>query len=70
MGEPAHLTAEQTRILRAAGQPLLTSLPAEKTEAGVRVKITLKKNAVARLRVLPAPKQEDPGYDYGYYCQE
>ena len=70
MGEPAHLTAEQTRILRAAGQPLLTSLPAEKTEAGVRVKITLKKNAVARLRLLPAPKQEDAGYDYGYYCQE
>ena len=28
------------------------------------------RRATARLRVLPAPKQEDPGYDYGYYCQE
>ena len=70
MGEPADLNKEQLQILRSAGQPAVTALKPEMTAEGALVRVKVKKNAVVRLRLLPAPKQEDAGYDYGYYCEE
>ena len=66
LGEPADLSDEQLIFLRAAGQPAVETLPAPDG----RVSLTLGRNAVIGLRVLPADKQEDFGYDYSYYCKE
>ena len=63
MGEPESLTKEQLSFLQAAGQPIPETLDAPE---GI-IKLTLKKYDVARLRVLPVNKQEEPGYDYDYY---
>ena len=63
MGEPESLTKEQLAFLRAAGQPIPETLDAPEGT----VKLTLKKYDVARLRVLPATKTEEFGYDYNYY---
>ena len=63
MGEPASLTKEQLAFLQAAGQPAPEALDA----AEGTVRLTLKKYDVARLRVLPATKTEEFGYDYNYY---
>ena len=63
MGEPASLTKEQLAFLQAAGQPVPEALDA----AEGTVRLTLKKYDVARLRVLPATKTEEFGYDYNYY---
>ena len=70
MGEPAHLTAEQLRFLRAAGQPRQAVLESESTQEGISVRLKLKKNALARLRILSVQRTEDPGYDYSYYCED
>ena len=32
--------------------------------------LTLRKNAVLRLRVLPVRDRAEAGYDYSYYCEE
>ncbi|MBQ9301108.1 MAG: xylan 1,4-beta-xylosidase, partial [Clostridia bacterium] len=66
LGEPADLTGEQLAFLRAAGQP---AVQAQAAPDG-RVTLSMGPNAVVRLRVLPVDKQEDPGYDYSYYCEE
>ena len=70
MGEPADLSPEQLAFLRAAGQPAAETLEAEEKNGTVTVRLTLEKNALARLRILPAPRQTDAGYDYNYYCEE
>ena len=63
MGEPACPDAETLAFLRQAAQPRRTVLPV--TDGCVR--LTLAPDAVARLRVLPAPLCAEPGYDYEYY---
>ena len=68
MGEPADLTGEQLAFLRAAGQPARRAVTPEKDEAGVRVALTLRPNAVVRLRVIPVKPSSDSGYDYSWYC--
>ena len=68
MGEPADLTDEQLSFLRAAGQPARRVLLPEKAGAECRVSLTLGPNAVARLRLLPVTRTEDPGYDWSWYC--
>ncbi len=70
MGEPADLDEEQLAFLRAAGQPARKVLTPEQSEDGARVTLALAPNAVVRLRLLPAPKASDPGYDYSWYCEE
>ncbi len=69
MGEPADLDEEQLSFLRAAGQPARRVLTAEKKNAGTGITLSLAPNALARLRVLPVTKTEDPGYDYSWYCE-
>ena len=66
MGEPDNLNAEQLAFLRAAGQPAVETQAAPDGN----VRLTLKKNAVLSLRVLPAEPVSDDGYDYSYYCGE
>ena len=66
MGQPADLTAEQLAFLQAAAQPQVHVLPAPEG----RVRLTLRHNAVVRLRVLPAPMTAEDGYDYGYYQEK
>lgn len=68
MGEPADLTEEQLAFLRAAGQPARSVLTPEPCGEGVRVALKLAPNALVRLRLVPAPKSADPGYDYSWYC--
>ncbi len=64
MGEPAFPTQEQLEFLRAAAQPQREIRPVRDG----RISIVLKKNAVVRLRVMPAPKETDEGYEYEWYC--
>ena len=66
LGEPADLSAEQLAFLRQAAQPAVETLAAPDG----RVCLTLGRNAVMRLRMLPVEAQQDFGYDYSYYCQE
>ena len=68
MGEPADLTGEQLDFLRAAGQPARSVLEPERTADGAAVSLVLAPDALFRLRVLPAEKSSDPGYDYSWYC--
>ena len=68
MGEPADLTGEQLDFLRAAGQPARSVLEPERTADGAAVSLVLAPDALFRLRVLPAKKSSDPGYDYSWYC--
>ena len=70
MGEPADLTAEQIRFLRAAGQPARTVVTPEQADGGTRLTLALAPNAVVRLRLVPVAKSSDPGYDYGWYCAD
>lgn len=65
MGEPAHLSAEQSAFLRAAAQPGVEALTAQDG----RVIVSLPRNAVVRLRMLSASGAPDDGYDYSYYCK-
>jgi len=68
MGEPADLTDEQLQFLRAAGTPRCAAVSHEQGQDGLKAKITLDLNAVARVKILPAARTSDTGYDYGYYC--
>ena len=70
MGEPADLNPEQLSFLRAAGMPRQEAIAADCFEGAVRVHLTLKENAVMRLRILPAERHTDDGYNYSYYCKE
>ena len=70
MGEPAHLTGEQLEFLRASGQPRQAALTPENTDDGIRLRLKLGKNALARVRVIPVERTEDPGYDYSYYAED
>ena len=70
MGEPADLNEEQLAFLRAAAQPVRKTLLPERCGAGTGVRLTLTPNAVIRLRVVPADRNSEPGYDYSWYCEE
>ena len=70
MGEPADLTEEQLAFLRAAGQPARKVIVPEQREDGKAVTLTLKPNALVRLRLIPVEKSSDPGYEYSWYCGE
>ena len=65
MGEPADLTEEQLAFLRAASQPARETQPVQDGQ----LRLTLGKNAVVRLRVLPVERCAENGYDYDYYNQ-
>ena len=70
MGEPADLNAEQLEFLRAAGQPAKKVLTPEKAENGQKLTLSLRPNALLRLRLLPVEKSSDRGYEYSWYCKE
>lgn len=70
MGHPAHLTQEQLQFLRAAGQPRQEAAPAETADGRADLSLTLRPNAVLRLRLLPAADQTDDGYDDAYYAED
>ena len=42
----------------------------EQREDGKAVTLTLKPNALVRLRLIPVEKSSDPGYEYSWYCGE
>ena len=69
MGEPKDLTGEQLTFLRASGNPGSRAFAPREENGCKAVSVTLKENAVARLRLVPAPTCDEPGYDYSYYCQ-
>ena len=70
MGEPADLTEDQLAFLRGAAQPARKTLMPEDTENGKRLSLTLTKNAVVHLRIVPVEEEKsDFGYDYSYYCK-
>lgn len=64
MGEPASLTGEQLRLLKAAAQPLTESKP---VAAGETPALTLKENGLVHFVLTPVKKQNDFGYDYDWY---
>ncbi len=64
MGEPESLTEEQLSLLRSSARPGVST---PKIAEG-RISVTLKPNAVARLRVMPVSGAPDHGYDYDYYA--
>ncbi len=68
MGEPADLNAEQTAFLREAGRPHCAALVPEEKDGEARVRVTLRRSAMMRLRLVPADPCADRGYDYDYYC--
>ena len=65
MGEPASLTPEQTALLREAARPRVTALPLDHGH----FRITLRPDAVARVRVMYASGESDPGYDFDWYLR-
>ena len=70
MGEPADLTEGQLAFLRGAAKPARETLIPEDAENGKRLSLTLGKNAVVHVRVVPASEEKsDFGYDYSYYCK-
>jgi len=69
MGEPADLTGEQLAFLRAAGQSARRVLVPECCPEGMKVTLTLRPNALVRLRVIPVTRTTEPGYDYSWYCK-
>lgn len=68
MGEITDLTKEQLSFLRACGRPAAGTLPAEKTQDGSQLSVTLRPNGLMRLRIFPVKREGDAGYDYSYYC--
>ena len=69
MGEPADLNAEQLAFLRAAANPGRAVLAPEDENGAKLLTVTLQKNGVSRLRLLPAEPCADTGYDYAYYTE-
>lgn len=70
MGEPADLTEAQLAFLRGAAQPARETLTPEDAEGGKRLSLTLGKNAVVHVRIVPVGEEtSDFGYDYSYYCK-
>ena len=70
MGEPADLNETQLAFLQGAAQPARETLIPEDTEAGKRLSLTLGKNAVVHVQVVPAAEEcSDFGYNYTYYCK-
>lgn len=70
MGEPADLTEGQLAFLRGAAKPARETLIPEDAGNGKRLSLTLGKNAVVHVRVVPASEEKsDFGYDYSYYCK-
>ena len=67
MGEPASLSRDQEALLKAAAQPVVES---RVLHAGDKLNLTLKHNAVARVRVTRRTAESDAGYDYTYYRKE
>ena len=70
MGEPFDLTDEQLQFLRQCAQPLHQTMVPDCKDGKITVHVRLDKNALMRIRFLPVEKQDDPGYDYSYYCKE
>ena len=70
MGEPADLTEDQLAFLQGAAQPARETLIPQETDGVQRLSVTLGRNAVVRLRFMPAEGTSDFGYDYAYYCRE
>ena len=70
MGEPEDLSSEQLAFLRAAGQPAAEMPEAEMKDGAAVVHLTLNRNALVHLRILPTERRSDEGYDYSYYCEE
>ena len=70
MGEPADLNAEQLEFLRAAGQPAKKVLTPEKADNAQKLTLSLRPNALLRLRLLPVEKSSEKGYEYSWYCKE
>ena len=70
MGEPEDLSSEQLAFLRAAGQPAAEMPEAERKDGAAVVHLTLNRNALVHLRILPTERRSDEGYDYSYYCEE
>ena len=70
MGEPEDLNSEQLAFLRAAGQPSAEILKAEIQDGTATVRLTLDRNALMRIRILPAERRSGAGYDYSYYCED
>ena len=62
MGEPASLTADEVRFLRAAAQPLCTSALVKDA-----AEITLGANGVAHFVLRPYKPTTEYGYDYEWY---
>ena len=70
MGQPYDLTQEQLTFLRQAAQPYAQALDAPMRDGRAEIALTLRENDVVRVRILPAPRQTDAGYDYAYYCKD
>lgn len=64
MGEPAHLTKEQTKLLRDAAKPLITSERAVADGGEIAIKLTLSRNALVYIEVIKSEIKPDRGFDY------
>ena len=67
MGQPASLTAEQLAFLRSAAQPLCAARDVFSGDGSLTAALTLEKNAVTHLRIVPARCEAEYGYDPGMY---
>lgn len=64
LGEPAYPSDEMNVLLRAAGQPLISSALLEKSGDEVEVKFHLNTNAVQYFELKPVSIVSDTGYSY------
>ena len=67
MGQPASLTGEQLSFLRQAAQPYCAAHAVAEEDGALVARLTLKKNAVAHIRVTVSEAKPDYGYDPGMY---
>ena len=64
LGEPAHLTAEQTKLLQMAAQPRVASELKQESYGKLDVSFYLEENAVVYFELVPRKETKDLGYSY------
>ena len=69
IGEPAHLTKEQTEMIKAGAFPVVATKRLMKVNGKVAFDIELKENGVTYFEIRPVKATPDRGYDYARVMQ-
>ncbi len=70
LGEPACPDGETEALLRDCAHPRVETRPVLPENGTLETKLELEGDRVVRFRLKKIRPEEDPGYDYDYYCSE